>query len=236
MIYFLKGIISSLFPQRCAYCAKVIPSDTLVCGECKNNLPRVEGVICPKCGREKDNCSCKGAETYYTSLAAPFYYSERVRSGLHYFKFRKYSQNAEAYAAELSATVSKRFKGVEFDFITEVPMTRKSLKKRGYNQCALLAEKLSEKTGIDYKSNILKKLYETEKQHTLSFYLRRGNLTGVFDVSDKMTAEGKTILIVDDISTSGETLNECAKMLWLNGAKETYCVSVALTKHDKTKK
>lgn len=236
MIKFLKNIISSLFPQRCAYCAKVIPSDALMCSECANNLPRIIGITCPKCGREKDDCSCKGAETYYTALAAPFYFQNKVRNGIHNFKFKKYPCNADAYAVEISKIIKDRFSRVEFDYITEVPMTEKSIKKRGYNQCALLAERIGKITGIEYKSNILSKLYETDKQHSLSFYLRRGNLTGVFDVNDPSAVDGKTILLVDDISTSGETLNECAKMLWLNGAKETYCVAVALTKYDKTKR
>lgn len=231
----LKSIISALFPQRCAYCAKVIPSDALMCSECKNNLPRITGTICPKCGREKDVCTCKGAETYYSALAAPFYFQNRVRNGIHHFKFRKYPRNADAYSLEMSKTIEKRFSNIDFDFVTEVPMTKKSVKNRGYNQCALLAEKISEITGIEYKSSVLSKLYETDKQHSLSFYLRRGNLTGVFDVNDANAVNGKTILLVDDISTSGETMNECAKMFWLNGAKETYCVAVALTKYDKSK-
>lgn len=233
---FLRSIISSLFPKRCAYCAKVIPSDALMCSDCENNLPRITGTTCPKCGREKDDCSCKGAETYYTALAAPFYFQDKVRNGMHHFKFRKYPQNAEAYAIEMSKTINEKFSHVKFDYVTEVPMTEKSMKKRGYNQCSLLAKRISEITGIEYKNSVLSKLYETDMQHSISFYLRRGNLTGVFDVTDSHDAEGKTILLVDDISTSGETLNECAKMLWLNGAKETYCIAVALTKYDKSKR
>ena len=79
------------------------------------------------------------------------------------------------------------------------------------------------------------KIYETDKQHGLKHYLRKGNLTGVFDVKNPDDVAGKTILLCDDISTTGETLNECAKMLWLYGAKEIYCISVALTKAKKHK-
>ena len=74
------------------------------------------------------------------------------------------------------------------------------------------------------------KIYETEKQHGLNYYLRRGNLTGVFDSDSPGEIKDKTILLCDDISTSGETLNKCAKMLWLYGAKDVYCITLALTK------
>lgn len=173
---------------------------------------------------------------YFEALAAPFYFEGNVRKGIHAFKFRKSPDNAEAYSKEVSETVSQRFDGVTFDFITEVPMTRKSMRERGYNQCALISENVAEILGIEYKPSLLTKLYETEKQHGLTYNLRKGNLTGVFDVSNPENVKDKTVLICDDISTSGETLNECAKMLWLYGAKEIYCVAVALTKSKKKKK
>ncbi len=224
-----KSFLSALFPQRCAYCGKVVSSEKLMCDECAEHLPRVSGTVCFKCGREKTLCSCKGAEMYYTRLVAPFYFKGNVRSGIHAFKFRNFPQNAKAYSAEMVKTIKERLSGVEFDFVTEVPMTKSSRKKRSYNQGELLAEGISKELGIEHKSNVLVKLYETDKQHNLSFYLRRGNLTGVFDVADSSAVNGKTVLLVDDISTSGETLNECAKMLWLYGAKEIYCITVAVT-------
>ncbi len=232
----IKLILCSLLPKRCAYCGKVIPSDYLKCTECAKTLPRITGVTCIKCGREKDFCSCKGAEMYFESLVAPFYFEGNVRKGMHEFKFRKSPDNAKAYAVEAAETVKQRFYNIKFDFITEVPMTVKSQKLRGYNQCSLLAKEISELIGVDYKPEVLSKLYETENQHGLSYNLRKGNLTGVFDISQPELVKDKTVLVCDDISTSGETLNECAKMLWLYGAKEVYCVAVALTKSNKKKK
>ena len=226
----------ALLPKRCAYCGKVISSSRSMCGDCEKNLPRISGVTCRKCGREKDKCICKGAEKYFTSLAAPFYFSGCVRNGIHTFKFRKGFRNYEAYAEEMAETVRDKFGDVAIDFVTEVPMTKKSIKQRGYNQCFWLAKGLGDKLGIEHKSDALIKLYETGKQHVISFYLRKGNLTGVFDIKNPKDVEGKTILLCDDISTSGETLNECAKMLWLYGAKEIYCVTVALTLSRKNNK
>ena len=225
----------SFFPRHCAYCDKLIPGDMTMCEECAKSLPRIKGEICLMCGREKKKCTCKSHARYYNGVAAPFYFRDNVRYGVHRFKFRKSLTNSKAFATEMSDTVKKRFKGIEFDYITQVPSSSKSLKKRGFNQCSLLAEDISENTGIPFKDNILKKIYETDDQHGLNFYLRQGNLTGVFDSDFPDLIKDKTVLLCDDISTSGETLNECSKMLWLYGAKEIYCITLALTENQGVK-
>lgn len=230
-----RALAKAFYPQRCAYCGKVVATDEFMCDECESVLPRITGDICIRCGRGKKECNCKNAEKYYNGIASPFYFSGNVRKGVHSFKFRNSPDNAEAYSFEMSETVKKRFGNIKFDYITEVPMTNKSQKDRGYNQCILLAKGISENTGIEYKSGVLVKLYETDKQHGLKLYMRKGNLSGVFDVKNPSDVEGKTILLCDDISTTGETLNECAKMLWLYGASEVYGISLALTKKDKNK-
>ena len=229
-------LVHIIFPRRCAYCGKVIEYSRMMCKKCESEVPRISGVICPKCGREKDNCNCKGAENYFDSIAAPFYFEGCVRHGIHVFKFRNGFRNYEAYSLEMADTVRQRFSDVDFDFITEIPMTRKSIKKRGYNQSSYLAKGISESLGIEYKTDVISKIYETKKQHNIGYILRKGNLTGVFDVKNPSKVKDKTILLCDDISTTGETFNECAKMLWLYGAKEIYCIALAVTKYKKKSK
>lgn len=234
MKHLLNALAKAFYPQRCAYCGVVISHDKLMCDNCSRVLPRITGDICIKCGREeKTECFCKKAENYYDGIAAPFYFTGNVRTGIHAFKFRNSPDNAESYGYEMAKTVKDRFDDINFDYITEIPSSPASLRERGYNQCFLLAREVSRNTGIEHKSNVLVKLYETDKQHGLKLFLRKGNLTGVFDVNNPEDVVNKTILLCDDISTTGETLNECAKMLWLYGAKEIYCISVALTKKHK---
>lgn len=235
MIRILKALAKAFAPQRCAYCDDVIFPQDLMCEECAASLPRIEGEICVRCGREKDECSCDG-EKYYSILAAPFYYEGVVRKGLHIFKFRHGQQNSGAYCLEMAETFSERFAAEDFDYIVGVPMTKKSIRKRGYNQVRLLAKGLSECVNIPYREDVLIKLYETRPQHGISYLFRKGNLTGVFDVGNPDAVRGKKILLCDDISTSGETFNECAKILWLNGAEKVCCICLALTKSKKKDK
>lgn len=229
----IESLVKAFFPKRCAYCSSVIKPDRLMCNECSKSLPRIDGDVCTKCGRGKKECSCKDASMFFTALAAPFYFSGNVRKGIHAFKFRKCPGYSDAYAFEMANTVKDRFADIDFDLIIDVPMTEKSKKNRGYNQCSLLAEKIALNLGIEYKSNVLSKIYETDKQHLLKLFLRKGNLIGVFDVANPDMVKDKIILLCDDVSTSGETLNECAKMLWLYGAKEIYCIALALTLRNK---
>ena len=118
---------------------------------------------------------------------------------------------------------------MDFDFVTSVPATPASVKKRGFDQSALLARGVAKELGLVYDCNVIKKIYETKSQHFLSNLLRRGNLTGAFDIVDKSKVKGRTVLLCDDVSTTGETLDECAKMLYLAGAEKIYCSVIALT-------
>ena len=229
MIKIFDALLNVLFPRRCAYCGRVISCEDLCCDECADDLPRIKGEVCRKCGREKSDCSCKKAEKFYDGLAAPFYFSGKVRRGIHAYKFRHWRRNAGVFGYEMAKTVSERFSDIKFDYITEVPLTKKSKSERGYNQCELLADEISKHLKTEHKKEVLSKIYETRKQHDISAVFRKGNLSGVFEVNDPAEVEGKTILLVDDVSTTGETLNECAKMLWLHNANAVYCVLAALT-------
>lgn len=229
----LARVKAALFPNRCAYCGSVIPEGALCCARCDRELPRIRGKVCAKCGREKEFCSCAGREQYFISAAAPFYYEGKVRSAISRFKFQSGTSLCDAFAGEMKLAVEKRFPDVRFDLIVTVPLTAKSAARRGYDQCDLIARRLSELTGIEYLPCAIKKIYETGKQHEMRGIFRRGNLAGVFDVTSPGAVEGKNILLIDDISTSGETLGECAKMLWLCSAGSIYCATVALTKSKK---
>ena len=101
----------------------------------------------------------------------------------------------------------------------------------------MLANELSKRLNLPVR-NYLVKLYDTKQQHTLKESLRSGNVLGIFDVDEKeYSPEGKTVLLCDDVKTTGATLNECAKMLKLHGAKDVKCVTATITKKqvDKSK-
>ena len=224
-----KRISCALFPRRCAYCGAVIESSRFSCDECEKKLKRIEPPVCTYCGRNREKCNCNKKQNHFKSVAAPFYYEGIARRGLTRMKFNGKTYAAEAFSEEMLRTVENRYSDVKFDLMASVPMTKKQMKKRGYNQSELLSQMISKKLGLEYNPDLLVKLYEISPQHTLKGKERYGNVFGVFDVSAPEAVKGKTVLLCDDIKTTGATLNECAKILKINGAAEVYCICAAMT-------
>ena len=177
----------------------------------------------------KKSCVCKTKSRFYDGLCAPFEYEGVVRRGVHIFKFNGQRDNYRYFSHLMAQNIKKRFDSVDFDLVLSVPATEKSISARGYDQSALLAGGVAKELGLVYDNNVIKKIYETESQHFLSTVLRKGNLTGAFDIVDKTKVAGRTVLLCDDVSTTGETLDECSKMLYLAGADKIYCSVIALT-------
>ncbi len=227
-IYKFFDILRSwIFPDRCVLCNKVVPYNTEVCAECLKKATVVSGEKCKNCGFPKNLCSCLGKSFYFDGVTAPFLYKGNVRQGISYWKFGGAVRNTGFYAKTIKNSVKRDFKDIEFDFVSCVPQTENETKERGYNQGELLAEMTAEKLKIPFK-NALIKLFDTERQHNVPKEMKTGNVFGAFDVKDRRAVNGSSILLVDDIKTSGNTLNECAKMLKLYGAKEVYCAVIAL--------
>lgn len=228
-----ERILYAFFPKRCALCDRVITPEKDVCIDCRKDLPRVLPPFCTKCGRGKNECLCRSYRFYYSGLTAPFYYEGAIGKSIRNFKFRGKTGNADFFAREMAVAVKNQFAGKSFDLITCVPLTKNSYRIRGFNQSFLLAKAIGGILSIEINGDLLVKIYDTPAQHTMTSSMRRGNLAGVFDVDRPDFVKGKTILLCDDVATTGSTINECAKMLLLYGAKEVCCVSAAVTRKAK---
>ena len=216
-----------LFPPRCACCRRVVGHSDLLCGDCAAALPRIEGEICPVCGVPKPFCDGRHAAEYRRAVA-PFYYVGGVRQGLQQLKFYGHRRAAAWFGREMAAAVRRRLNGVRLDAVTCVPLTDAARRERGYNQAALLAREMAAALELPFDGEALFKLFETRPQHRLTREERQGNVLGVFE-AEPDRVRGKTMLLVDDIRTTGSTLNECAKMLVLRGAWDVYAVTAAVT-------
>ncbi len=121
---------------------------------------------------------------------------------------------------------------MKFDFVCCVPLSESSLKRRGYNQSALLAKGIAKELGVPFEEKLLSRPFQGKEQKTLDGIERFGGVIGVFDCAENKITENAAVLLCDDISTTGATLNECAKLLLLRGADKVYCVSAAITKKE----
>lgn len=222
--------LSLFFPNRCIFCNEIIGPFDYVCHSCSKNLPYISGEICLFCGCEKSDCVCKKRHSnFYDGVAAPFYYSDSVKTAIHNFKFHDERNNYKTLAKFMNDTRKNIYKDIEFDYITYIPMSKKKERKRGYNQSKLLAHRISELSSIEFADNMILQIYPTNTQHKFkSWTERRGNLIGVYEINPKYDVKNKTILIVDDVKTSGATLSESGKMFYLSDVKSVYCLTAAL--------
>ena len=221
-------LVAAILPKTCMACKKRVNEDEDFCPGCAPFRKRVSTPTCVACGKSKKRCPTQHKKMIYSFVCAPFYYKGAIREGLKLFKFGSRQNSANYFAEEMVKFLKKEHPEISFDYITFVPMTKKQLDERGFNQSQLLAEKVAEKLNVECRSDILVKLYDIEPQHNLGALYRQGNVAGVFDVENTEIVKNKNILIVDDIKTTGYTLNECAKMLIQYGAKDIGCLCAAI--------
>lgn len=233
----VQWILEMLFPNRCAGCGKLEKSG--ICSDCYGKLPFVGRNTCPRCGREERWCWCgkqpEGAERPiplpgYQQLTAPFYYEGLVRTAIGSFKFRHQRYHAVWLAGEMAAKIREQMDVTMIDVITAVPLSKGRRRERGYNQAELLALEIEKILGIPYREGMLKKVKNTQIQHTLTRAQRLLNAKDAY-LADDMAA-GQRILLIDDISTTGATLESCANALSLAGAEAVVCCTAAVTKFE----
>ncbi len=224
-------LLAVFLPKRCICCDTLIRPRQQSCEPCARQLSFIRPPLCPYCGHYKKHCKCENRRLSFDKVAAPFYYEASAREGVLRLKRHDDPDAIDAFAAYMQAVVCREYGDESIDGLTYVPMTRRAERQRGYNQGELLAEALGKRLSLPVYT-ALKKIYETPPQKELDFHARSGNVLGVFDVIDP-AVRGKTLLLVDDVMTTGATLSECAKMLKIYGAERILAVTVAIHKRKK---
>lgn len=212
------------FPHHCYLCNRVLYPHQRVCAACLQKAPYIYPPVCERCGRSKDDCHCGKRRRHFERCVSPFYHKDVAQQGIYTLKSAGYCATVEGFANEMAEVVRREYGGIPFDFVTAVPLHKRERRERGFNQAEKLGQAVAKRLDIPYAA-VLKKLTLTAPQKSLKAVERSGNLLGVFDVCGDVG--GKTILLVDDVITTGTTLDECAKMLKIFGAEEVYAVTAA---------
>lgn len=231
---FMDIINAIFYTRRCRYCKRVIDVREDICSRCENDIPRIDGDVCFKCGYSEKDCICNKKSAHYLRICAPYYYSGAAKRAIKRLKYCEDTYIAETLAKDMAEAFKKHYNEMDFDFCTFVPSHRREERKRGYNQAQLLAENLSKMLDIPCKK-LLVKTSLTTPQHTLSESMRTGNLLGSIQINPRYFEKIRDarILLCDDVKTTGSTLNECAKTLMICGAAEVDCITVCIAKKDK---
>ncbi len=230
-----EGFLNAMFPKKCVGCGEIIKTEESLCDYCQELISKTNfDNRCKICGCIKKECQCKYRVFHFTSVTAPFYNEGVARNIMYAFKFRKKLQFADFLANRMAISVRTDFYGVNFNALVYVPLPLKSELKRGYNQSRELALRLSEILNIPFTENALGCKGKLHTQHKTKMKDRFNNVKGVY--FPNISLSGRTVLLVDDIKTTGATLDECTKALLKAGANEVYCVTGLITKRQNKKK
>ncbi len=198
------------------------------CEDCAQNSPEITDHICPICGNQNHTdqpCQrCLSSRPLYTSLRSYTVFDGPIREAVHRLKYGHDMGLGEALARPMILSLRKL--NWSLDIVTAVPLGLVRFEERGYNQATLLARPIALALKIPFSSKVLARRRETRSQVGLTLPERQENMANAFQ-ANKSLAEGKNILVVDDVATSGSTLNSCANALLDVGAQKVYGYSLA---------
>jgi ComF family protein len=213
-----------IFPPVCGGCKK---PGSRWCVNCQQRVSLIKGPICEICGVPENTsriCSaCEKEKPHYSALRSWSVFINPVQGALHRLKYRRDIGLGDALAAQMVEFA--RGLGWPIDMIVPVPLGKKRLNERGYNQVGLIARPLAMALGLEYAPHELTRSRETRSQVGLSKEARRENVREAFIGGKRV--KGKTVLVVDDVATTGSTLSSGADAFFLSGAKDVYALTVA---------
>lgn len=225
---FFKAIINAIFPKHyaCLLCGKEIFDGGDFCQKCQKTLTFNDQTTCPVCGRKTDRneicLECKAQTPIFDKGVSAFVYEGGARKLI--LKFKKDGAYLKEYLSNVMYEKCASF--TDADGVCFIPMTPKAIRKRGYNQAELLAEELSKLLSLPLLKNAIEKVKQSGEQKMLSKEERLKNLQGCFK-ADSDEVNGKTLIVVDDVLTTGATADAVCRELKKRGAKKLYFVTAA---------
>jgi len=239
-------LINIIYPPRCHICGRFLPTDKYhhlshyICDDCRASLIPVTNPICIICslpfatskGQDHLCENCMRNTPWYDFARAPYLYSGLIMESIQRFKYRSETYLASYLGALLSSFAGEWIKNPKDFIVMPVPIHRRRLRERKFNQSLVLARILTSDLGTKLNYLSLIRNRDTKAQTGLNREERRKNVKNAFSITDKQVTEGKEILLVDDVFTTGHTLNECAKTLKKSGARRVICLTLARTLFD----
>lgn len=226
-----------VFPSLCRRCGDLLdrPGERVLCGRCLAALVVCEAPFCPECGRffagagGPHACGhCLPSKPSFSTHRSAARYEGVLKDALLLFKYRGY----RPLGRPLARFAYSAFKGNASlwsgaDILVPVPLHKKRRRKRGFNQAEVLARELSRWTGIPVEAGSLRRIVSVMPQTTLRREARRANVRDAFEIRRPSRIEGKVVVLVDDVFTTGSTIGECSRMLKKAGAAEVRAVTIA---------
>ena len=218
--------VDSFFPRRCVGCGKV---GGFLCPQCLGKLPRILPPLCPNCGRPQASgivCpSCWQRQTEIDGIRSPFRFDEVIRNAIHELKYRNLRAISPCLAELLAAYLKSN--PLPGEALICVPLHPRRLRERGYNQSSLLARELGRHIDLPVIEDCLIRVKQAQPQvRTVDVEERRRNVADAFVCRDEKVS-GRQIILIDDVCTSGATLESCAAALKSKDATSVWGLTLA---------
>lgn len=230
---FMNALLSLIYPRRCPVCDKPVkPWNALVCRECEGSLTCIEPPRCMKCGKHigdsgREYCAdCASRPHFYDSGRALFSYRSAA-SSIARFKYHGRREYAAFYASRMADVLKDFVRDCKADALVPVPLHRSRKRARGYNQAEVLARELSALTGIPVCCNLIGRVKKTIPMKELPAAERQNNLKKAFKIL-RNDVKLSTVIIIDDIYTTGSTIDAMSRELKKAGVERIYFMSLSV--------
>lgn len=228
-----EELISMLFPRRCPVCDGIVsPKGKLVCNTCKVKLPYINGARCRKCSKpvecDDEYCyDCSRIKHLYREGIGMFEHKGVIRHTIYSIKYNNKREYVDMFCKELFDNYEKLIRGWDADAIIPVPLHRKKEITRGFNQAEIFGNGLNRVFNIPVYDDILVRARHTTPQKELSDKERRKNVENAFKINKNIVKLNK-IIVVDDIYTTGSTIDACAEVLIKAGVEKVYFITMSI--------
>jgi competence protein ComFC len=233
-IHFAKGsLLDFIFPPVCAICENELKiGEQFICGDCYLNIEFIESHFCHRCGapleRDRKTCRhCRGIKFHFEKVRAVATYVSPLSEMIHFLKYNRKTHIANRLGIFMGNVFQSDSELFSSDIIVPVPLHRARKRERGYNQSKLLAQVVSDISGKTLIDDSIIRKKATKSQTMLAVDERVENLRDAFAVVAPEKIKGKNIVIIDDVLTTGTTLEEMAKTLIREGAASVSCLVLA---------
>lgn len=227
-----EWIMQFLYPARCPVCHGIAPAGCEICPECRKRMPGIAGKRCLKCGKPVDEAAslCDDCQRYRRAFAegiGVFLYDDVMRETMRRLKYKGRREYGRVLGHVLADAAADKLAKWQPDALVPVPLSLRRMISRTYNQAQEIAEGVSEKCGIPVISGAMRRTKDTKAMKELGRAERRANLENVFS-ADAELVRGLAITLIDDIFTTGATVDACAAALAEAGAGPVYFITVCI--------
>lgn len=224
LLPYINALLNFLYPPFCVLCkVRLFSAERMICEDCWQSLPRLSSQ------EHTHHAGLAGCEASFDHILSVWQYSERIQQLIQEFKYSKTKILARPIGVAMAACVFEHPEYLTADLIVPVPLHKTRFRERGFNQSSLLAEIVAQKLAIPVAANVLTRIRNTRQQAQLNAAEREENVQGAFALRNEEVLKDRTVILVDDVFTTGATLRLCAQCLKNGDPQKILALTAART-------